>query len=272
MRFKPFIIALIISFVILSVLFVLALIYMPTYSLTVAEVVEDEPIDSYTATDADSLSVVLICQSDEQVAPSAYVFMKFDVVQARIFIIEIPVNTWIDTTDSTVMQLYEQSGAAAVATEIGTIFAQEQCYYLCADVSDLTTGFDTLGNVSYSFDADVYTDLCYYPAGMQQISGKHIADLLLAENFYDKSDLVAAVCTLCLDPSQVYRLNTLYELLFACDTNLSLDDLTDRTEAIEYALTNGMTSVCFILQGTTNQDRELALSEVFCAQILQQLE
>lgn len=262
MRFKPFLITFLICLILFgSLLGVSIYLVGRTDAEPVAEPVQQVPVQTYKPQQQDNIALALLCCEEREGLPSAYFFLKFDVLQGKLFLVEIPSNTLatVNTSTKTIEEFYLYGGMEFAASAIGNLFLQERCYYLRTDAKTMQEGLDVLEGIPYTFRDPVETERYSFPAGEQQIDGNRFAALLLSETFYDKTDLLSAVAALRLNDRQVYRLDTLYDALFACDTDLTRAQLTGLSKAVSYALRLPMTTVSFPLQGLT-QNEELRLN------------
>ena len=138
------------------------------------------------------------------------------------------------------------------------------------DQTRLKNGVETLEGIAYVLKEPLQTARYTLPAGQSQLDGNRIAELLLSEQFYEKVDLLAAFCSLRFDKTQVYRLDTLYQALFACDTDITGELLTRLNGAVVYGLRLPLTTVTLSLRGTT-EDGKLMLDRKTMQNIYQEL-
>lgn len=257
-RYKPFLITFFLCLILFgSLLGVSVYLVRQQPAAEVAEPVMDVPVQPYQPQQKENLALALMCCNEREDLPSAYFFFKFDVVQGKLFLVEVPYNTLatVNTSTKTVEEFYQYGGMEYAAAAIGNLFLQERCYYLRTDVNTLQQAADALEGIAYTLKEPLQTKRYRLPAGEQQIDGSRLADLLLCDTFYEKTDLLAAFVTLRFNEQQVYRLDALYDPLFACDTDLTRVQLTHQNEAICYGLRLPLTAVVHPLLGETEHDR-----------------
>ncbi len=259
-RYKTFLIAFVVSILLFGAMFAVALYLMRQRDfLPVAQEVQNLPVDQYQPAEEDNMSVALMLCEERNALPVSYFYLKFDVVQGKLFILEVPKQTvvTVDTRTQTVERFYEYGGMEYAAIAIGTLFDEIDCRYVRADRETLQSGIDILEGIPYELDVPMQTEHYLFDAEEIQLDGRRMADLLLTPLFEPKADLVSALCSMRLNESKLDRLDWLYEALFKADTDITEEHLQNRAEAVEDALSHPLVTVSFSMDGIMADDQFL---------------
>ncbi len=269
-HFRSFIVAFMITFLCITVIFATTFIPKPNDKTAVIGTA-DIPKKSYNSpTKDDRMNILLTISENENILPEVYMLLGFLPDKGYISVTLIPPNSYIfsDYDELCPNDFFKKGGTAYTAKGVSKFFdinidRYGTLYYKDIDNFTSKTG-SFLYNVQATLNYPHHRRHVSLAKGMTELNGRNLCDILFYPAYLggeqERSDLgtmvtVAFLNNLILNKSKNHNLDILTPFFDYFDTNISSLDIETHIDALNYIINqNDRTILATYIDGELSQD------------------
>lgn len=231
-----FFITLIISFMVLSSIFLLVLIFSKTDNASVKQ--EDIPyISDYSPSIDESLAILLLGCEEPQSLPDFSLLVYYDAPHGIVYSIALPsvaVSASSERTD-TLQGHYDYAGLHGCMNGVKAMLGIELDRYARFQKAGISNMVDLLGGIPYTLPANITIGNEKLLQGEQLLDGRRVSSLVFAKDDHGspntalQSEMLAKLLEQSFDDTLVEKYDSLVSNIFLnCETNLNQYDFAKR--------------------------------------------
>lgn len=233
-----------ISFVILSALFLLFMLYTRTAKV---ETVEPDVPKEHIVTAKENMTLLLLASDNITNPPELILLASYRAPQGQLSLLLLPPETVCqrEGRTDTLEGWYDYEGVRGCLNSVNTLLNVDIQRYLRTDGNGLAALIDFLGGVEYEIPGDFTIGSEQFYAGRQLLDGRRLKTLLFFPDSYGAAEvarqreLTSLLAESRLNESFAGEYDRFTATLFdCCETNLSQFDFLERREGFTSHLRN----------------------------------